>query len=64
MLDAGFSRSFPKNNSGELKFSLFNLLDSELGVAHTNDAITITEPLPIHCGDILCFFYICTQSPA
>jgi hypothetical protein len=37
MLDMSFSRSFLKNNSGELKFSIFNLLDSELGVTQTND---------------------------
>jgi hypothetical protein len=36
MLDMSVSRSFLKNNAGELKLSVFNLLDSELGVTQTN----------------------------
>jgi hypothetical protein len=35
MLNMSFSRSFMRNNSGELKLSVFNLLDSELGVTQT-----------------------------
>jgi hypothetical protein len=37
MLDLSFARSFLKNNSGELKLSVFNLLDSELGITQTNN---------------------------
>lgn len=37
MLDMSFARSFMKNNSGELKLSVFNLLDSELGITQTNN---------------------------
>jgi hypothetical protein len=37
MLDMSFSRSFLKNNSGELKLSVFNLLNSDLGVTQTNN---------------------------
>jgi hypothetical protein len=35
MLDMSLSRSFLKNNSGELKFSVYNLLNKELGVTQT-----------------------------
>jgi len=36
MLDMSFSRSFMKNDAGELRLSAFNLLNSELGVTQTN----------------------------
>jgi hypothetical protein len=35
MLDVSLSRSFLKNNSGELKLSAFNLLNQDLGVTQT-----------------------------
>lgn len=35
MLDMSLSRTFLKNNSGELKLSVFNLLDQDLGVTQT-----------------------------
>lgn len=37
MLELHFSRSFLKNNAGELKFSGYNLLDKDLGVTQTSD---------------------------
>lgn len=35
MLDMSLSRSFLRNNAGELKFSVFNLLDQDLGVTQS-----------------------------
>ena len=36
LLDINLSRSFRNNNSGELKLSVFNLLDQDLGVTQTH----------------------------
>jgi hypothetical protein len=38
MLDFGFSRSFLKNNSGELRLTGYNLLNQDLGVTQRVDA--------------------------
>ncbi len=64
MLDFGFSRSFLKNNSGELRLTGFNLLNQDLGVSQRVDANYLERQVTNSLGTyfLLTFTYSLNRS--